>query len=54
MSLGAVLPAFNAAAHLPALLAELRRREPELQVLVVDDGSADGTAMAAAELSTGS
>ncbi len=49
MSLGAVLPAFNAAAHLPALLAELRRREPELQVLVVDDGSADGTAMAAAE-----
>ena len=45
---GAILPAFNAARRLPALLAELRARHPALRVLVVDDGSSDGTADAAA------
>lgn len=45
---GAILPAFNAAHHLPALLSELRARHPALRVLVVDDGSGDGTAAVAA------
>ncbi|HJT32465.1 MAG TPA: glycosyltransferase family 2 protein [Pirellulales bacterium] len=36
------LPVYNEAAHVAAVLAEVRRYSPE--VLVVDDGSRDGTA----------
>jgi glycosyltransferase involved in cell wall biosynthesis len=45
-----IVPARDAAAHLPALLAGLaaQRRAPD-QVLVVDDGSSDGTARLAGE-----
>jgi glycosyltransferase involved in cell wall biosynthesis len=40
---GVILPAYNAAAHLAAVIADIRRIDPSLRILVVDDGSADGT-----------
>jgi glycosyltransferase involved in cell wall biosynthesis len=39
-----VVPAFNEEASLPATLDELRQTAPEVDVLVVDDGSRDATA----------
>ena len=39
-----LIPAHNEAANLPAVVAEIRERRPDLDILVVDDGSADGTA----------
>jgi len=39
----AVVPAFDEELSLPGLLDELRARAPEVDVLVVDDGSRDGT-----------
>ena len=42
-----VVPAYDEEESLPATLAELAREAPGLDVLVVDDGSADGTAAAA-------
>ncbi len=44
MRFGAILPALNAARHLAAVVGDIRSRYPDLRVLVVDDGSADGTA----------
>ena len=44
MPIGAILPALNAARFLPAVIADIRDRHPDLRVLVVDDGSQDGTA----------
>jgi glycosyltransferase involved in cell wall biosynthesis len=41
------LPAWNEAENLPAVLEELKLVLPEVDVLVVDDGSTDGTADAA-------
>ena len=38
------IPAWNEEQNLPAVLDELRRELPEVDVLVVDDGSTDGTA----------
>jgi glycosyltransferase involved in cell wall biosynthesis len=38
-----LIPAHNEAANLPAVVAEIRDRRPDLDILVVDDGSADGT-----------
>jgi len=38
-----VVPTYNEALNLPSLLERLRRAEPEVDVLVVDDGSPDGT-----------
>ena len=38
-----VIPAFNEEESLPAVLRELREVVPELDIVVVDDGSADGT-----------
>jgi len=40
---GVILPAFNAARHLEAVIAEIRLRAPHVRVAVVDDGSADAT-----------
>ena len=41
MTIGAILPAYNAAAHLAEVVAEIRHMHPECRVLVVDDGSGD-------------
>ena len=38
------IPAWNEEANLPAVLAELRSELPDADVLVIDDGSTDGTA----------
>jgi len=43
------VPAWNEEANLPAVLDELRAKVPEADVLVVDDGSTDGTAAVARE-----
>jgi glycosyltransferase involved in cell wall biosynthesis len=42
-----VIPAWNEAANLGAVIAELRAERPEDTILVVDDGSTDATAQAA-------
>lgn len=39
----AIVPAFNEARALPGVLAELRAECPEADVVVIDDGSTDGT-----------
>jgi glycosyltransferase involved in cell wall biosynthesis len=39
-----IIPAYNEEAALPAVLESLQRAEPDLDVLVVDDGSTDRTA----------
>jgi hypothetical protein len=43
------IPAWNEEENLPAVLDELRGELPEADVLVVDDGSTDGTAAVARE-----
>jgi len=43
------VPAWNEEENLPAVLEELRRELPSADVLVVDDGSTDGTAAVARE-----
>ncbi|MCS6710659.1 polyprenol monophosphomannose synthase [Brachybacterium sp. EF45031] len=45
-----IVPTYNEAQTLPGTLARLRAAVPAAQVLVVDDGSPDGTADLAAEL----
>ena len=42
-----VIPAYNEAESLPPVLAELHRERPDLDVLVVSDGSTDTTALVA-------
>ncbi|HEU5156378.1 MAG TPA: glycosyltransferase family 2 protein [Streptosporangiaceae bacterium] len=44
-----VIPALNEERTLPGVLRELRRHCPHADVLVIDDGSSDGTAAAAAQ-----
>ena len=44
----AIVPAFNEEGSLGAVLAEIHAAEPELEVVVVNDGSTDGTARVAA------
>ena len=43
------IPAWNEEANLPGVLDELRSSLPDCDVLVVDDGSTDGTAVVARE-----
>ena len=40
---GVILPAYNAAAHLAAVIDGIRLADPALRILVVDDGSRDAT-----------
>lgn len=47
MSLSVVIPTYNERENLPPLLERLHAVLPEAEVLVVDDGSPDGTAAAA-------
>ena len=42
--LAVVVPAFNEAASIGATIRELRQASSEIQIIVVDDGSDDGTA----------
>ena len=44
MTVGAILPALNAARFLTEVIGEIHTLHPECRVLVVDDGSTDGTA----------
>jgi dolichol-phosphate mannosyltransferase len=46
-----VLPTYNERENLPVVLERLRRAAPAARVLVVDDGSPDGTGQLADELS---
>jgi hypothetical protein len=46
-ALALVIPAFAAAVALPGVVERARRQEPAARVIVVDDGSGDGTAQAA-------
>jgi hypothetical protein len=39
----ALIPAHNEAANLAAVVSDLRLRRPEIEILVVNDGSTDGT-----------
>ena len=44
----AIVPAYNEEESVPRVIAEIRAFDPSLDVVVVDDGSADGTTAAAA------
>jgi glycosyltransferase involved in cell wall biosynthesis len=45
-----VIPAYNESAALPTTIGGLRARRPDLDIVVVDDGSGDGTAEVARTL----
>jgi glycosyltransferase involved in cell wall biosynthesis len=42
-TIGAILPAYNAARFLTDVIGQIRSLHPDVRVLVVDDGSSDGT-----------
>jgi glycosyltransferase involved in cell wall biosynthesis len=44
MRKAAVVPAYNEAGSIRSVVAEIQAADPELEVVVVDDGSTDGTA----------
>src|SRR6185436_2332668 len=46
----AIVPAFNEEESVPAVIDEIRAFDPDFEVVVVDDGSTDGTAAAATAL----
>jgi glycosyltransferase involved in cell wall biosynthesis len=47
MRSGAIVPAYNEADSIRAVVAEIRTADPELEIVVVDDGSTDSTAAVA-------
>ncbi|HEY7003495.1 MAG TPA: glycosyltransferase family 2 protein [Gaiellaceae bacterium] len=49
MRKAAIVPAYNEAGSIAAVIAEIRAADPELEVIVVDDGSTDRTAELASE-----
>jgi hypothetical protein len=46
----AIVPAYNEEESVPAVIGEIRAFDPDFEVVVVDDGSTDATAAAAAGL----
>jgi dolichol-phosphate mannosyltransferase len=50
MKLLVVIPTYNEALNLPHLVPRIRAVEPDADILVVDDGSPDGTAQVARQL----
>ena len=44
METAAIIPAFNEVESLPNVISEIRDLFPEHLIIVVDDGSTDGTA----------
>jgi glycosyltransferase involved in cell wall biosynthesis len=44
----ALVPAFNEAQNVADVIREIRRAEPDFAIVVIDDGSTDGTAVSAA------
>jgi dolichol-phosphate mannosyltransferase len=46
-----VIPTYNEAVNLPSLVPQILAQDPRLEVLVVDDGSPDGTGRIADDLS---
>lgn len=50
MRILAIVPAFNEERSLPAVVADLRRLAPGMEICVVDDGSEDGTSAVARAL----
>jgi dolichol-phosphate mannosyltransferase len=53
MRLAIVVPTYNEALNLPHLVPRIRAVAPDVRILLVDDGSPDGTARVAAELGVG-
>lgn len=47
--LGVLVPVYNEAERLPAVLARIREVFPDAEVVVIDDGSADASAQVAAD-----
>jgi len=45
-----IIPAYNEEANLPTIISEVRERAPQVDILVVDDGSKDKTAEVARRL----
>ena len=45
----AIVPAYNEAEAIEPVISELRAFDPDLEIVVVDDGSSDGTGRRAAE-----
>jgi GT2 family glycosyltransferase len=39
----AIVPAYNEAGSIQAVIREIRSVDPELEIVVIDDGSTDGT-----------
>ena len=53
MRLAIIIPTYNEALNLPHLVPRIRAVQPDAQILVVDDGSPDGTAAVADGLDVG-
>ena len=53
MSVFVVVPSYNEAENIVRLVTELRRAQAEVNLILVDDGSPDGTASLARDLSEG-